>query len=121
MTNRGALRLAGYCGLAWGILTMAAYIAVFALAGRAAPGAAPLVQVLVPLATAAFAATMFFLASARPQPLAKMACYAGMAVALVSLVLQVVRIGGNALAIVVSVLLGIAMIAAGAIAATQSG
>ena len=121
MTDRGALRLAGTFGLAWGVLAMASYIAEFALAGRIAPGGAPLGLVLAALATAAFAATMFFLAPTFRQPMGKIACYAGMALALVLLLLQFVRIGGNALAPVVSVLLGIAMIAAGALAAMQVG
>lgn len=120
--SRGTLRLAGYSGLAWGVLTLASYLAVFALAGSSGSGAnLVLLQVLAPLATAALAATMFFLATALSHPMAKIACYAGMAVALVFLLLQFVRIGGNSVAIIASVLLGIAMIAAGAIAALQSG
>lgn len=112
MNNRGRLRLAGYCGLAWGVLTLAAYAAVYF--GGVVP-----VQVLGPLSTAAFAATMFLLAASLTQPMAKIACYTALAMALIFLLLQFVRIGGNAAAIIVSVLLGIAMIAAGAIAAMQ--
>jgi hypothetical protein len=114
MSNRGPLLLAGYCGVAWGVLTLAAYIAVYL-------GAEVPVRALGPLSTAAFAATMVFLAASLAHPMAKIACYVGMAVALVFLLLQLVRIGGNAPAIIVSVLWGITMLAAGAIAAMQSG
>jgi len=114
MIKRGPLLLAGYCGVAWGVLTLGAYIAVYL-------GAEVPVQVLGPLSTAAFAAMMFFLATSLAQPMAKIACYAGMAVALVFLLLQFVRIGGPSAAIIVSVLWGLAMLAAGAIAAMQSG
>jgi hypothetical protein len=100
--------------LAWGVLTLAAYIAVYF--GGVVPA-----QVLAPLATAAFALTMLLLALSLTQPMAKIACYAGMALALVFLFLHFVRIGGTSAAIIVSVLLGITMIAAGAIAAMQSG
>jgi len=118
MNNRGTLRLAGYCGFAWGILTLAAYIAVNLTAGSTG---LMLFQVLRPLSTAAFAVTMFFLAVALVQPMAKIACYTGMAVALVFLLLHFVRIGGDSVPRIVSILLGISMIVAGAIAAMQSG
>src|SRR5262245_25215706 len=114
MDHRGTLRLAGYCGLAWGVLTMAAYAAVYL--GGLVPA-----QVLAALSAAAFAATMFCLAATLTQPMAKIACYAGLAVSLVFLLLQFVRIGGNAAVIIVSILWGITMIAAGAIAAMQGG
>jgi hypothetical protein len=64
---------------------------------------------------------MFFLAATLSHPMAKIACYAGMAMALVFLLFQIVRIGGDTAPRIVSILLGIAMIAAGAIAAMQSG
>ena len=117
--SRGTLRLAGYSGVAWGVLTLLAYLS-FQLASSTSDGVV-LFQVLAPLAVAGLAIMMFFLASALAHPMAKIACYVGMAIALVFLLLHFVRIGGNAVAIIVSVLLGISMIAAGAIAAMQSG
>jgi hypothetical protein len=119
MMSRGTLRSAGYSGVAWGVLTLLAYLS-YQLASSTSGGVV-LFQVLAPLAVAGLAIMMFFLASALAHPMAKIACYVGMAIALVFLLLHFVRIGGNAVTIIVSALLGISMIAAGAIAAMQSG
>ncbi|HEY7609415.1 MAG TPA: hypothetical protein VIF14_09300 [Alphaproteobacteria bacterium] len=120
--SRGLLRLTGYLGLAWGILALLAYLLAFAVATRAlAASGTAAVQVLVPLATAAFVAMMFFIGAVLRNPLGKAAAYAAMGAALVSLILQFVRVGGGGVAIVVTVVLGLAMIAAGVFALLQGG
>ena len=87
--SRGTLRSAGYSGVAWGVLTLLAYLS-FQLASSTSGGVV-LFQVLAPLAVAALAVMMYFLASALTHPMAKIACYVGMAIALLFLLLHFVR------------------------------
>jgi len=120
--SRGILRLTGYIGLGWGILALLAYLLAFAVAtGSLATGGTRAVQLLVPLATLAFVAMMYFIGAMLSHPLGKAAAYAALGAALVSLVLQFVRIGGGTVALAVAVVLGLAMIAAGVMALLQGG
>src|SRR5688572_13572766 len=77
--NSGTLKMTGLAGLAWGVLVLVAYLAIFIFVGRAVAGGAGgtiIVQILALLAALAFVVMMFLLSQQIASSIGKIACYA---------------------------------------------
>lgn len=123
--NSGTYKMTGMAGLAWGILVLVAYIAIFVFVGRAASGGgtggAVIVSILNLLASVAFIAMMFLLSTQLTNQMGKIACYAAIVMAIIVLLFQFIQITSGGLAVVILILLGISIIGVGVFGVMQGG
>jgi len=123
--NSGSLKMTGIAGLAWGVLVLVAYIAIFVFVGRAVSGAGAggtaIVTVLGLLAAIAFIVMMFLLSMQMANQIGKIACYAAIVMQIIVSLLQFMQITSGGLALIILILLGIAIILVGVFGVMQGG
>lgn len=123
--NSGSFKMTGIAGLAWGVLVLVAYIAIFVFVGRAmsggAAGSAAIVTVLNLLAAIAFVVMMFFLSMQLTNQIGKIACYGAIVMQIIVTLIQFMQITSGGLALIILILLGIAIILVGVFGVMQGG
>lgn len=123
--NAGSFKMTGIAGLAWGVLVLVAYIAIFVFVGRAMSGAgggsAIIVTILGLLAAIAFIIMMFFLSTLMTNQIGKIACYGAIVMQIIVTLLQFMQITSGGLALVILILLGIAIVLVGVFGVMQGG
>lgn len=123
--NSGTLKMTGIAGLAWGVLVLVAYIAIFVFVGRAVSGGgsggAAIIMILGLLAAIAFIVMMFFLSMQMTNQIGKIACYAAIVMQIIVSLLQFMQITSGGLALIILILLGIAIVLVGVFGVMQGG
>lgn len=120
----GNYKMTGIAGLAWGVLVLLAYIAIFVFVGRAMQGGggggATIVLILALLAAVAFIVMLFFLSTIMANPLGRIACYAAIVLQIIVLALQLMQVTGG-IQVIILILLGIAVVLVGVFGVMQAG
>jgi len=117
--NSRRLQRTGIAGLVWGILLAIAYFSTFVFAGSTSSGSAWILGVFAILATIAFIAMVYFLGFVLNNEIGRVACYAGIGLAFLLTLMQFFQLGGATLQRILSVLLGISIVAIGVFALMQ--
>ena len=123
--NSGTLKMTGLAGLAWGILVLVAYLAVFVFVGRAVSGGgtggAIIVTILALVAAVAFVVMMFLLSQQIASSIGKIACYAAIVLQIIVVLFQFIQMTSGGLALVILILLGIAIVLVGVFSVMMGG
>ncbi len=123
--NSGTAKMTGLAGLAWGILVLVAYLAIFVFVGRAVAGSgtggAAIVQIIALLAAVAFILMMFLLSQQITNSIGKIACYAAIVLQIVVVLFQFIQMQSAGLALVILILLGISIVLVGVFGVMMGG